>query len=56
MFCIVIFSCDEQVCIISKSLVPMLANMMESDKKKRWTFEIFFGEVFKIKDMLPVRL
>jgi hypothetical protein len=30
----------------------MLANMMESDKKKRWTFEIFFGEVFKIKDML----
>jgi hypothetical protein len=37
-------------------VVPMLANMMESDKKKRWTFEIFFGEVFKIKDMLPVRL
>jgi hypothetical protein len=34
----------------------MLANMMESDRKKRWTFEKFFGEVFKIKDMLPVRL
>lgn len=37
-------------------VVPMLANMMESDKKKRWTFDSFFGEVFKIKDMLPVRL
>lgn len=37
-------------------VVPMLANMLESDKRKRWTFEQFFGEVFKIRAMLTIRL
>lgn len=37
-------------------IVPMLANMMESDKRKRWAFEQFFREVFKIKDMLTLKL
>lgn len=37
-------------------VVSMLANMLESDKRKRWTFDQFFREVFKIKDMLTIRL
>lgn len=37
-------------------VVPMLANMLESDKRRRWSFEQFFREVFKIQDMLTIRL